>query len=59
MSESFNIFNVLMNKLAKRHDTEWKEAVKYAYEHYSGKELEDFLQIIDDIDQGGMQNNKK
>jgi len=48
--------------MARRKDKEWKEATNYAYRHFKGQELQDFLQIINDIDDEkpvGKKNEKK
>lgn len=35
---------------AKMLDDEWKEAISYAYKHYNGKELQDFIKRIEEND---------
>jgi len=44
--------NHLLSWMARRKDREWKEATDYAYRHFQGQELQDFLRLINDIDDG-------
>ena len=44
------LFNSILKRFAEKRDNEWKEAIQYGYEHFKGKELDDFLALVDKID---------
>lgn len=54
-----NIFEKFLRGKAQEHDSEWRAAIKYGYDHFHGKELEEFLQIVDDIDEKRLTMRKK
>ena len=61
MRSLFQLFDSFLCKVARRQDDELRQAVKYGYDHFQGKELEQFLRIVDDVDEkrSGFVGSKK
>lgn len=54
-----NLFDAWLHKMAARQDDEWKQAIKYGYDHFKGKELERFFRFVDDIADERIAGRKK